>query len=191
MPKRSGIKINLDLLRPQSQPQQIAVKLFRWLLSSGRFLIIGVEIIVLTAFLLRFKLDGDIAATREAIEEQIPFIKALSSDERLIRQTQFQLTTIKDTKQTSPVLSDILSRIAKQTPNGVSLKTLTMDSAEGVLSVKLSATAIDNNRLVSFMAGLKSDENFQDLNLADVSFEGGTINFSITTTIKITEGRKL
>ena len=191
MPKKNGIKINLDLLRPQSQPQQIAVKLFRWLLSSGRFLIIGVEVVVLGAFLLRFKLDADIAATREAIEVQVPFIQALSSDEKLIRQTQFQLATIRETKQTSPDFPYILSRIAKQTPNGVSLKTLSLDSVEGSLNIKLSAIASDNNQLSSFMAGLKSDQSFQNLDLTSVSFEGGTINFSITAIAKVSEGRKL
>lgn len=191
MPKKSRIKINLDLLRPQSQPQQIAVKLFRWLLSSGRYLIIGVEIIVLGAFLLRFKLDGDIAATREAIEAQVPFIKSLAADEKLIRLTQFQLTIVKETKQTSSDFPDILSRVAKQTPSGVSLKALSMDSLEGTLNMKLSATATDNSQLASFMAGLKSDQGFSNLNLADVSFEGGNINFSISTTVKTIKGGKL
>ena len=184
MPKKSaGIKINLDLLRPQSQPQQLAVKIFKWLLSSGRFLIIVVEIVVLGAFLFRFKLDADIATTREAIEEQIPFIDSLNSDEKLIRKTQFQLTTIKTTKQSSPDFAKILDNISKQTPGGVTLSTLNMGNGIGNVSLKLVATATDNTQLNSFISGLKSTNLFRDLTLVDVSFESGLINFTLTSSI--------
>jgi len=182
MPK-NGIKINLDLLRPQSQPQQLVIKIFKWLLSSGRFLIIAVEIVVLGAFLFRFKLDADIASTREAIEEQIPFIDSLASDEKLIRKTQFQLSTIKTTKQSSPDFANILDNISKQTPSGVTLSTLNMGNGIGNASLKLVATATDNTQLNSFIAGLKSTNLFSDLTLADVSFEGGLINFTLTSSI--------
>src|SRR3990167_3533893 len=182
MPK-NGIKINLDLLRPQSQPQQLVVKIFKWLLSSGRFLIIAVEIVVLGAFMFRFKLDADIASTREAIEEQIPFIDSLNNDEKLIRKTQFQLTTIKTTKQSSPDFANILDNISKQTPSGVTLSTLNMGNGIGNVSLKLVASATDNTQLNSFIAGLKSTNLFSDLTLADVSFESGLINFTLTSSI--------
>ena len=182
MPK-NGIKINLDLLRPQSQPQQLVIKIFKWLLSSGRFLIIAVEIVVLGAFLFRFKLDADIASTREAIEEQIPFIDSLASDETFIRKTQFQQSTIKTTKQSSPDFANILDNISKQTPSGVTLSTLNMGNGIGNASLKLVATATDNTQLNSFIAGLKSTNLFSDLTLADVSFEGGLINFTLTSSI--------
>lgn len=184
MPKKTlGIKISLDLLRPQSQPQQIAVKVFKWLLSSGRFLIIAVEVVVLGAFLFRFKLDADIATTREAIEEQIPFIDSLSSDERLIRKTQFQLSTIKNINQSSPDFAEVLSNISKQTPSGVTLTNLNMINNLGVVSLKLVATATDNTQLASFIAGLKSTGLFSDINLVDVSFESGVINFSLNASL--------
>src|SRR2546425_990488 len=97
MPKKpASIKINLDLLKPQSEPQRVALKAFKWLLSSGRLLVIFTEILVLAAFLFRFKLDADLQSTKEAIEQQIPYIQSQSGDENLIRQTQFQLSSIKN-----------------------------------------------------------------------------------------------
>lgn len=190
MPKKlAPLKINLDLLKPQSQPQQIAVKAFKWLLSSGRFLIIAVEIIVLGAFLFRFKLDADIADTREAIEEQIPFIESLAADEKLIRRTQFQLSTIESTKRTSPDLAGVLTTIAKQTPSGVTLTTLSIENTVGEITLKTVAEATDNNQLSSFMAALKETQIFSNLNLTDVSFEGGVINFTLTATISFSGGK--
>lgn len=191
MPKKtSGIRISLDLLRPQSQPQQIVVKLFSWLLSSGRFLIIAVEVLVLAAFLARFKLDSDLSSTREAIEEQIPFIESLSSDETLIRQTKFQLATIKDVKQTSPDFSKILIKLAKQTPAGVTIKTLNMQKTADKVELKLAGSALDSNQMASFAAGLKSDESFQDLSLGNISFETGVINFTLATSVPVNSNQE-
>lgn len=181
MPKKSAKSlINLDLLRPQSEPQRLLVKAFRWILSAGRYLIIGVEVIVLGAFIFRFKLDADIAATKETIEEQVPFIESLKADEELIRTTQFQVATIKLIKETNPDYSLILQKIADQTPTGVTIVSLNLQKSLGKTEIKISGTASSQGELSSLMTGLKEDENFIDLNLVSVSLEQGVINFTLT-----------
>ena len=73
MPKAKIIKfpaINLDLLRPQSSPEKLFSRLLRWLLSTGRYIFIFVEALVLIVFISRFKLDDDLASKKEAIEQQ-------------------------------------------------------------------------------------------------------------------------
>ncbi len=55
------LAIHLNLLKPQSNPEQLPIKLFRWLLLSGRYIFVFVEALVLIAFAARFKLDADIA----------------------------------------------------------------------------------------------------------------------------------
>lgn len=184
MPKKNAnLRINLDLLKPQSEPQRIAIKAFKWLLSSGRFLIIFVEIIVLAAFLVRFKFDADIASTKEAIDQQVPFIESLANDEKLIRQTQFQLGTMKEVRTNSADYAEILKKIARQTPSGVTINSLNIQKQVAQLEYRMVGTSVDNNQLSSFVAGLKSDDSFSNLNLADIAFEGGLINFTLTGVI--------
>src|SRR3989344_1083063 len=113
MPRpKSKIAITLDLLKPQSNPQKIPIKILHWLLSTGRYIFIFVEIIVLAAFFARFKLDADLAAKKDIIEEQIPYIESLKSYEILIRQTQLKLSTIKAFYATQPDYTQILKKIA-------------------------------------------------------------------------------
>ena len=70
MPKsKAHPAIDLNLLKPQSKPEKLPVRLLRWLLASGRYLFVFVEAIVLIAFAARFKLDEDLAAKKEDIEE--------------------------------------------------------------------------------------------------------------------------
>src|SRR3990167_2341698 len=99
MPKKTlKTGINLDLLKPQSNPEKITVKVFRWLLSTGRYIFIFVEAIVLIAFILRFKLDADLAEKKEAIEQQIPYIESLKPYEVLIRESQLKISTMRASK---------------------------------------------------------------------------------------------
>src|SRR5688500_12046830 len=104
MPKPESPKlvINLDLLKPQSDPEKILVKFIRWLLKAGRYIFIFVEAIVLIAFITRFKLDEDLASKKEAIEQQIPYIESLKPYEILIRQNQLKLATIDSFYKTYP-----------------------------------------------------------------------------------------
>ncbi len=191
MPKKvAGIKLKLDLLKPESEPKRVAVKLFGWLLSSGRFLIIAVEILVLAAFLVRFKLDADLASTKEAIDQQVPYIESLASDEALIRQTQFQLATIKAVKQNSLDLNKVIQTVASETPSGVTIKTIHTEGSPGKTSIRITATAIDNSAISSFLAGLKKDASLDNLNLVDVSLEQNIINFTITASIKNQNGEE-
>lgn len=183
MPKKPAKSlIDLDLLKPQSEPQKLLVKALRWILSSGRFMIIFVEILVLGAFVFRFKLDADIAQTKEAIDEQIPFIESLKSDEDSIRDTQLQIATIQSIREGQPQYSLILQKIATQTPTGVTMSSLILQKTVGRVDIKISGTAQTNGDLSSLITGLKNEGTFQDINLVSANLEQGLINFSVSGT---------
>lgn len=192
MPKVNHPKliINLDLLRPQSNPEKLPIKLIRWLLSTGRYIFIFVEAIVLIAFGARFKLDADLASAKEAIEQQIPYIESLKPDEILIRQTQLKLTSIGTIKTESIDYSAILKKIADQTPNGVKINTLNVLKNTGKTSVQINAQSQTNTDLTSFIQGLKSDQTFSEINLASVGLEKGNITFTVTATANLAAARE-
>lgn len=180
MPKNiNQIKLNIDLLKPQSEPQKIPVRLLKWILSAGRYLIVFVEIVVLAAFVSRFKLDNDITETGEEIEGKIPFLQSLKEDEDLIRKFKFQITTISDLKSKRPQLADILDKIAAQTPSGITLSNITFDNTLGNVSIKITGVAQNNDQLATLVYGLRQDATFQGVNLANIGLEQGLINFSI------------
>jgi hypothetical protein len=185
MPKKSALgNIYIDILKPQSQKQKAAIQGLNWLLSAGRYLIIFVELIVLGAFLTRFKLDADIAATKEAINKQIPFIKQQNPQELLIRKTQFQLATIKDIKFNSIDYLIILKRISDQTPAGIVLDNVGVTNDEGKVLVKMAGTAKNNSELSTLIRALKKDGSFPDANITSIEFDSGTLNFTINSTYK-------
>jgi len=192
MPKKSlKIGINLDLLKPQSSPEKLPIKLFRWLLSTGKYLFILVEAIVLIAFITRFKLDADLAAKKEAIEQQIPYIESLRSYEILIRQTQLKITTILTARNELIDYPVILKRIAGQTPLNVKIISLNMEKQISKVAFTMNGEAQNNNDVTSFVQGLKTDSSFSDINLSSIGLEGGIIRFTLTGIAKLGTGVSL
>lgn len=191
MPKsKPKITINLDLLKPQSNPQKLLIKILHWLLSSGRYIFIFVETIVLIAFFTRFKLDADLAAKKEAIEEQIPYIESLKPDEITIRQTQLQLSTIKAFYSDRPDYPQILKKIADNTPLAVKITILNLERVVGKVTIKITAQAQSNNDVATFISGLRSDSAFSDVNLASAGLEEGLIKFTLDATANIQAGER-
>ncbi len=181
MPKADNPKliIHLDLLKPQSNPEKIITKLLRWVLSSGRYIFIFVEALVLIAFIARFKLDADLAKNRELIEEQIPYIESLKPYEILIKQTQLKLSTIGSFRSNYTDYPQILKKISDQTPQGVKLNSLNVKIEKSNITIQMSAQAQSNNDLATFIGGLKEDSSFSDINISSISFEKGIINFTL------------
>lgn len=178
--KNSKVLINLDLLKPQSSPEILPAKFLKWLLSSGRFIFILVEALVLIAFVARFKLDSDLASKKEVIETEIPFVQSLGSYEILIRQTQLKLSTISTFRANSPNYSQVLSTIASQTPLNVTILTLNMEKEVGKVVIMITTRALDNNDVSNFVTGLRESGEFSQVNLESVGLEQGIINFIIS-----------
>ncbi len=186
----SASRIHLNLLKPQGNPEKIYSKVMKWLLSTGRYLIVIVELLVLAAFVSRFKFDADLQSLKEQIDQQIPFIESQKNDEILIRQTQAQLSTIKNLKVSEPNYSSILKKIADQTPQNIKISNITLNKDNSKLSFKIVGSSRNNNDLANLILGLKSETEFSEINLANVGLDQSTINFTITGTATI-GGQKL
>ncbi|OGE29508.1 hypothetical protein A2867_00885 [Candidatus Daviesbacteria bacterium RIFCSPHIGHO2_01_FULL_40_11] len=186
MPKsRPKLTIKLNLLRPQSNPEKLPLKLIRWLLYSGRYIFILVNALVLIAFGARFKLDGDLASKKEAIEEQIPYIESLKLYEILIRETQLKLSTIEGTKKSSLDWSAILKKIADQTPLGVKIIGINIGKDVGTATIRITGQTQLNSDLTNFITGLKEESTFSEVTLIGVGLEQGVIKFTINASSKL------
>lgn len=184
MPKPK-LAINLNLLKPQSNPEKLPIKLTRWLLSSGRYLFVLVNALVLVAFGARFKLDEDLDNKKTAIEEQIPYIESLKPYEILIRETQLKLSTIDTVKKSSLDWSVIFKKIADQTPTSVKLVGISIKKDVGSATINIAGQTQVSSDLTSFITGLKGDDAFSGVNLVSVELEQGVIKFTIDASAKL------
>lgn len=187
MPKQKSPKlaIHLDLLKPQSNPEKLLIKFLRWLLSTGRFIFVFVEALVLIVFISRFKLDEDLTSKKDAIEKQIPYIESLKQFEILTRQTQLKLTTISSFRKNPIDYPEVLKSIANQTPSGVKVISIKLEKSTTSVVVQLNGVTSSNSDLATFVSGLKQDPLFSDVNLTSIGFDKGILNFSIKTQVNL------
>ncbi len=179
-------RLKLNLLIPQGIPQKLPIRFLKWLISYGRFIAVLVEIIVIGAFVTRFKLDADLSGIKEKINNQVPYIESLSQDEALIKRTQFKLTTINNIYNDTPAWKNILDKISSLIPPQVKLTSITLDRGANSKSLqfKMNGVAVSNSDLESLIAGLRNESSFKGVSLASISFDQGQITFTITGAIQ-------
>lgn len=177
--KNPKLLIHLDLLKSQTASENLLVQAIRWIRSTGRYIFIFVQAIVLIALIFRFKLDGDLQAIKKEIDQKKEFIQSLHSEEVAIRETQFRLASIGTFFTTYVQYTQILKNIADQTPPGVKFISLTLENQEDKIIIKLNAQAQSSNDVTLFTHGLKTGENFTEVSLTTLNLEQNTIKFTI------------
>ncbi len=184
--RRPGFFINIDLLHPRSEQPKIWVKALSWMLSNGKYFVIVVEIVVVGAFLSRYKFDNDLANIQDKIKEQVPYIQSLHETELTLRTTQFQLATISKTKKESPNWSQLMTKIASLTPQNTKLTNVSFDRTQKLLktSLTISGQANSNTELAAFVKALQQDQTFMDITLNSLNFDKQNLLFTISGGLK-------
>ncbi|MBI2036467.1 PilN domain-containing protein [Candidatus Microgenomates bacterium] len=113
MPKKPGL-ISVNLL-PRKEIG-FGEKFLNWSLTFGRYIIIGTEIIVLIAFLSRFKLDRDLIDLHDQVKEGLKIVSSQKATEDRVGALQIRLSQIKKINEQPQSGLFILSKIALLTP---------------------------------------------------------------------------
>ncbi|MDO8498707.1 MAG: PilN domain-containing protein [bacterium] len=186
--KFNSFKVNL--LIHKGEQVKLYTRLLKWVLSSGKYIVVFVEIVVIGAFVLRYKLDADLGDLQDKIKDQIPYIQSLKNDEILIRQTQFQLSSIKQTKEDSPDLVGVFNKISLLTPQDIKLTAISFDRSQSYpkTTFSLSGRSPSNLELSAFLKALQKDPSFSGITLSNISFEGQTV-FTITGSLTSQGGK--
>lgn len=157
-------------------------KFLTWALTIGRWIVIFTELIVIIAFLSRFKLDQDLADLQASIKERQAIVSASYAFENTFRSVQNRLVKVQDLENRQIGTGKILDEISRITPNTVVLKNLTF--SENIFTI--SGNAATENSLNLFINNLSSSSFFAETNITQVSkssLNPGII-FSLKTRLK-------
>lgn len=177
------LRIKLNLLHPKELQVKLTERFLKWLISYGRFIVILVEIVVVGAFLTRFKYDADLDELKRKINQDLPYVEGLSTDEALIDQTQSRLSLIDKTYLTSDRWQETIVNLSSQIPSSIQFISLSLsEKDEKNVTFKISASTISNTDLGIFLNNLRTLENFREISLTNISFEDDQILFSVTGT---------
>jgi hypothetical protein len=186
---KNQLRLKLNLLHPNEIPPSLPTRFLRWVVSYGRYIVIFTEIIVVSAFVYRFKLDYDLDALKTSINKDVPFIEGLISDEALIVQTQTKLKTIGLSYNSSPNWHRIFQDLSTVIPKSVRVNSLNIDNSDNTteyISIKFVGETASNNDLGLFirkLRDLKDDQGnkmYKDIVLDTLNYNKDSLIFSIS-----------
>lgn len=177
----SKLRIDLNLLHPREAPAKLPERFLKWLITYGRFIVIFVEIIVVSAFLARFKYDADLDVLKGKINQDLPYVEGLATDEALIKQTQIKLDLVDKTYIDSEKWQEAILSVASQLPKSIVFSGLQLDGSDTqVVKFRIAGSTPSNSDLGIFLNSLRKTPGFKEINLASISFEQNQIVFTIT-----------
>ncbi len=169
---------DINLLPGEKQPLG---KFLTWVLTYGRYIIIGTEIIVLLAFLSRFKFDRELTDLHQSIAQKQAVILAANDLEKKVRNLQNHLLIIKRLEKQRDTSPELLSAFEQLTPSEVTLTEISLNSNR----LTISAVAVTNQSFTTFIKNLSSSSFFGDISLDNVrKADSGGIKFTVTASLK-------
>lgn len=172
----AALKKQINLLPHEGWEGKPIGRLVKWALTIGRYIVILTELIVIIAFISRFKLDRDLSNLYEEIEIKQAKIRSLERFEEEFRFTQKQLKVIKDLRLRKSDYPQTLSLLASLVPVDMTLNKLELNQK----GLALIGYSLSEPGLATFVKNLSQAPNFRDIRLGDVSRgEGLEIDFKL------------
>jgi len=155
-------------------------KIIIWFVNIGRFIVIGTELVVILAFITRFKFDTDLVNLNEEIVQKQTKLDTFGSLENKVRFLQGKINLIKKLEASAPATDKILNLISGLVPADVYLDTLSFSKDQfNAKAISLSPTGV-----ALFMQNLQKSDQFTQINLTSLK-TGGLSNPKIEFTIQV------
>lgn len=154
-----------------------------WAMTSFRYIVIAVEMVVMLAFLSRFWLDATNVDLNDMIKQKTSVLAASSNFEKEFKDTQKRLKIfsafVSQEKTTSYYLKNIVSLL----PTDVILVNFGLSSG----TIQLKGSSYSETSVAQFVVNLESSKNYDAVAISGLDSsqqEAGLITFNLKLTPK-------
>jgi len=158
-------------------------RFLKWLLQVGRWIIITTELIVIIAFISRFKLDRDLTNLNEEIRQKQAIINSSSDFEQEFLSLQKRLSIVEGLNKNQVEVNKIMDIFTQLTPVGVKLSNFSLTGEE----INLTAIANSEFTFASFLKSLKNSTQLKNVAVFNISIKEeytSGISFNIKAELK-------
>lgn len=176
----------INLLPSEEFEMSTVGRILKWALTSFRVMVIGVEIVVIAAFLSRFILDAKNNDLNDKINTLQATIIGNSTFEKEFRQTQTRLSIYKGLS-TEESATAAITKISSRLPTDIILQNILVKDG------KITLTGITANEasISQLITNLTAEKSFNKVGLTSVTSDeenlGGFV-FTVSFETKNTEG---
>lgn len=183
MAAREKKEPRINLLPQEEFESSTLGRIFRWLISSFRLIVIATEMVVMGAFLSRFWLDSKVSDLTESINQKKAVITSYTQVEKNFREAQKELSIFSAVAYDKSKYIPLLQTLTSALPDSVQITFLSVDSA----SIEIRATSSSAANAGAFVANLKAlSDIFDKVSLIQTTIDQttGNITFQILGNLK-------
>ena len=179
MPAKES-KINVNLLIKEDIEESLSGQLLGWAFNYGRYIIIITQIVVLSVFFLRFKLDRDHTDLKEAVSQKQALVESVGDLETEIRRVQKRLSDVDQITSNQNYLIKVIKFLQDNTPSDTTFTALIL----GKDRIAFSASSKDLRSFSYFLRQLQQESKLSEVTLEDILRRPeGRIEFKINARI--------
>lgn len=155
---------HVNLLPQEDFERTTLGRIMKWALTSFRFIVIVVELVVVASFLLRFWFDVQISDLEDEIEQKSALISSKSSFEKEFRKTQNKLLIFSTITADSNLSLPLLEAVSASLPADTQLTEFTRTDR----NLQLTGATLSENSIARLITNLKENPRFASVNLVKI-----------------------
>jgi len=156
---------HVNLLPPSEFELSVWGRFLKWAVTTGRYIIIVTELIVILAFLSRFKLDEDLRNLNEQINTQIGFLDSQQAKETEFRNLQKKLVLVDKMLTNRLQAGEALDYIENNLPQDVVPSKRLVTKSE----TQISATTLNEAAMGKLLSVFSKDPSWNSVDLTQIT----------------------
>jgi len=171
-------KTSINLVIKPEEQLNLSSQFLNWALTYGRYIIIIIQIVVLSVFFMRFKFDRDRTDLRETVSQKKALIESITEMENEIRKVQKKLADIKLITTEQDIYLRLINFLEDNTPVETTFSLLSFSSDK----VSFVAVAQDLKTFNYLLKRIQDEKLFTDIALEDLKRRAdGKVEFRVMT----------
>jgi len=139
----------------------------KWSLTAGRYIIILTEMVVILAFLSRFKLDKDLQDLNDSISGKKNILEATYQIEQDFRGVQTRLAEAQKLLALTPSATMLLDTLGSNVPVGISFQNVSLSFADRHVAVEV--TAASEQALGQYVNSLSANKFWTESSIQNIA----------------------
>jgi len=159
----------INLLPPSEFENSFWGRFLKWAITAGRKVIILTELVVILAFLSRFKLDEDIRRLNDEISGKRNLLESTKVFEDKFRELKDKISAAKDIEKRQSEAAMTLGKVASYVPPEVRLESLQINKSVA----NMAGVSINEKSLKEMILRMDKDQNWRSIELASINAQEG------------------
>jgi len=161
-------KRDISLLPGQEFAASALGRLVNWVTTSGRYVVIFTELIVIGAFLSRFWLDRKNSDLSDEIRQGEAILESTTDFEKEYRLLQSKLKFAESSISQDQNFTERLNILSQNLPRNVVFEHLNFSSGTTQSEIKLKAISVSETDLVDFITNLILEPAISTVNVSNI-----------------------